>query len=86
MPYEVVQFAKTAEETDTATSVAVHWDKGSEHVQIKAQRHVWKKPKAADPDPPVEATIFTDGLSRDELNKMIRALRRARDDSFGADA
>lgn len=29
--------------------------------------------------------IYTETLSRDELNKMIRVLRRARDQAFGAD-
>lgn len=35
-------------------------------------------------DPP--ATVFSDELSRDDINHMIKSLRRARDQAFGADA
>lgn len=33
-----------------------------------------------------EAEIFTDPLSRNEINRIITVLRRARDQAFGADA
>lgn len=32
------------------------------------------------------ATVFTEVLSRNEINKMIRVLRRARDQAYGEDA
>lgn len=35
-------------------------------------------------EPPT--TVFTDELTRDQLNNFIRVLRRARDQAFGADA
>jgi hypothetical protein len=34
---------------------------------------------------PVESTIFTDCFTREDVNAMIRALRRARNDAFGQD-
>lgn len=32
------------------------------------------------------ATVFTEPMSRTEINKLIRALRRARDQAYGEDA
>lgn len=32
------------------------------------------------------STVWSDELTRGEINKLIRTLRRARDDAFGADA
>ncbi|BBY78858.1 hypothetical protein H7I53_17950 [Mycolicibacterium pulveris] len=34
----------------------------------------------------VPAQVFTDQLGRDEINALIRALRKARDQAYGADA
>jgi hypothetical protein len=33
-----------------------------------------------------EPAIYTDELSRDEINRLIRTLRKARDQAYGADA
>lgn len=41
-------------------------------------------PSTSELDDPV--TVFTEIMSRDEINRMIRALRRARDQAYGADA
>lgn len=41
-------------------------------------------PPVGDLDDPV--TVFTDVMSRDQINNMIRALRRARDQAYGQDA
>jgi len=37
-------------------------------------------------DQPVAAVIYTEVLTRPQINKMIRTLRKARDDAYGADA
>lgn len=36
-------------------------------------------------DQPVNVSFYPEALSRGELNKMIRILRRARDQAFGSD-
>lgn len=41
-------------------------------------------PPVGEFDPP--ATVFTEVMTRDEINKMIQVLRRARDQAFGKDA
>lgn len=41
---------------------------------------------AARGDEPVETTVYSDPMTRHQLNEMIRTLRRARDAAFGADA
>ena len=40
-------------------------------------------PAVGDFDPPV--TVFTEALSRGDINRMIRVLRRARDQAYGRD-
>lgn len=41
------------------------------------------EPPRGEFEPP--STVFTDELDRDQINKLIKMLRRARDQAFGAD-
>lgn len=43
-------------------------------------------PAGADMQAEPEVEIFTDVLSRNEINRLILALRKARDQSYGPDA
>lgn len=43
-------------------------------------------PLVAQGEEPIETTVYSDPMTRHQLNEMIRTLRRARDAAFGADA
>lgn len=71
-------------------SLDVHWNRDGEYVQlaIDAPRTYWQRFLESYEGSP-EATrfgVFTDRLTRSELNHLIRTLRRARDAAYGADA
>lgn len=77
--------AKVSEEP----SLDVTWsrDQGYVQVSIDMSREQWlTNTKQLEDDPNViKRAIYTDGLSRQEINHLIRTLRRARDSAFGAD-
>ena len=56
-------------------------------VSIDMPRKVWfERVKELESDVnQISQAVYTETLTRDELNKMIRVLRRARDQAFGAD-
>ena len=67
--------------------VQVGWHKDS-YVQVSIEGHVSYFRFAAenpDGDTSERSTVYTPPLSREEINKMIRTLRRARDQVFGRD-
>jgi hypothetical protein len=45
----------------------------------------WSTGNSAFPHPPTKQTIYSDVLSRSELNKLIKVLKRARDAAYGSD-
>ena len=61
------------------SAVKVGWTKDLAHVEIAVVHH---RDGASDRDPDCWHSQF----DRDGLNRLIRTLRRARDDAFGADA
>ncbi|BCP41480.1 hypothetical protein MINTMi27_15730 [Mycobacterium intracellulare] len=90
MPKEIIQFAQTelpsGQRVADATSLELRWSKpeAGGNLQLRFQRHVWDKSFR---DSGIqEVDQYTDQLSRDDCNRMIRALRRARDQVYGADA
>lgn len=86
MPHEIVQFADTNRQDPT--SIGLHWAKveGGGNLQIHFTRHNFSTPGGCGDDNPPFIDQFSDQLSRDDCNRMIRALRRARDAVYGADA
>lgn len=95
MPREICQFAETetrdCSRVVDATSVELVWSRPASggNLQLHFQRHIWDDAMRADSDTGSgvqEVDQYTDQLSRDDCNRMIRALRRARDVVYGADA
>lgn len=63
------------------TAVKVGWSKEAEHVEIAVVSH---RDRSDGSVPDAEAQHSQ--MDRDGLNRLIRILRKARDDAFGADA
>jgi hypothetical protein len=84
MPKEIIQFANTTH--PDPTSVELVWSKsgGGGNLQLHFQRHNFAR--TIDPDGVTTLDQYTDQLSRDDCNRLIRALRRARDQVYGPDA
>lgn len=99
MPKETIQRPNGE---GTSTELSVHWDKtGPDRVQIGLTRHVGDRlildgsryvhadhancTECVD-EHELKATVYSDPLTRREVNDFIRGLRRARDAAFGADA
>lgn len=59
------------------------------HVQVGLTISQPKLRRLATPDPnepdPTARTLYTDDLTREQINLLIRTLRRARDAAYGAD-
>ncbi|QDK02666.1 hypothetical protein PP304_gp205 [Gordonia phage Phendrix] len=77
MPKEAVQRASTPDCSD----VTVHWSKEQGHVQVAITRYgeIWTDPDAN------STTLYSEAMTRYELNQMIKTLRRARDQAYGRD-
>ena len=89
MPREIVQFADTTR--DEPSSIDVVWSKpeGGGNLQLHFQRHNFggiPDEHRRRSEQPATVDQYSDQLSRDDCNRMIRALRRARDAVYGADA
>lgn len=70
------------------TSLDVSWNRDAEWVQISIEMTPDKWAELAENasgDGIEHYSIYTDVLSRSEINKMIRTLRRARDAAYGVD-
>lgn len=74
---------------DTTPNVELHWSREHEHVQLSIEfpREAWISiAQDLKDDPSVtRKAIFSPGLSRYQINKLIKTLRRARDAAFGVD-
>lgn len=80
MPKEVIYPRQSETGDNPAPWAEVSWSKEYEHVQLVT--------KAADGiklEPTPEGNGWYVDLNRTQINRLIRALRRARDDSFGKD-
>lgn len=70
-------------------SVDLHWNRDAGWVQlsIDAPRDWWEGWRAAYDGSPEQHTfqVYSEVLTRHELNHLIRTLRRARDSAYGAD-
>jgi len=92
MPHVDIHHEKV---TGDSTAMRLIWNREASWVQFKLTRHenpdsgsVTFIPEALGK---LEATarpveVVSDVLSRDDINELIRALRRARDTAYGADA
>lgn len=69
MPRETIRY-KTLDNPES-DYLGVTWSSGGANVNINISRDA--------------ANLYCDPLSRAEINKLIRVLRRARDQSFGRD-
>jgi hypothetical protein len=60
---------------------------GSVQVSIDLPREIWLKTARELEKTPdqIKQAVFTDAMSRSEINHMIRVLRRARDQAHGKD-
>ena len=81
--------AKTTNPLRTDPSFDVSWDRDHGFVQLSMdiEKQQWLE-ISSDLNKDTEIVsraIFTEGLSRQEINNLIRTLRRARDAAFGAD-
>lgn len=89
MPREICQFAATETSNGLAvadaTSVEVTWSKpeGGGNLQLRFQRHIFNS--AVRDSGVAEIDQYTDQLSRDDCNRLIATLRRARDAVYGKD-
>lgn len=78
MPKETI-----ARDTSTGTAgtmnseLSVVWGRDSQSIQVALDRGIVGGKYT---------TLFSDVLTRNEVNKMIRVLRRARDAAYGSDA
>ena len=79
MPKEIIKDQVTAE----TFHVLVGWSKEHEHVQIAT---VAPKMPLVTEDTVDEHNGWHVTLSREGINRLIRSLRKARDQSFGTDA
>lgn len=68
-------------------SLDVSWNRDGEWVQVgfSAPNDWWARLNDIPEPVPGHRAVFTDVLSRQEINHMIRTLRRARDAAYGAD-
>lgn len=64
------------------SAVKVGWTKDHEHVEIA----IVKNRDRATGEPPADSEAWHSQFDRAGLNRLIRALRKARDDAFGSDA
>lgn len=71
-------------------SFEISWSKESSHVQVSIDfsREQWLQiAEGLEKDPDVtKSAIYTGTWSRDDINRAIRTLRKARDQAFGEDA
>lgn len=83
MPKEIGQFADTSR--PNPSSIEIVWAKpgGGGNLQIRFQRHCFSGGEEVQ-NPEIDQ--YSDQLNRDDCNRIIRALRRARDAVYGADA
>lgn len=76
--------------TETDAALHVSWNRDGQHVQLCLEVDVHYAQLAADEPNANEARtrteLWTPVLSRQDINKLIRTLRRARDTAYGADA
>lgn len=84
MPKEVVYNSEIfrGDDTSKASMVELHWYRGSESVQIATTV------RDASTHDPVTETVQAGwfiNLNRTGINKLIRDLRKARDQAFGPD-
>lgn len=63
----------------------VLWQTGTVEEVIESQIAEWEITSFGD-GTPVATTVITNPLDRAEINKLIKALRKARDQAYGADA
>ncbi len=75
--------------SDTTPAVDLNWSKEHEHVQVSVEfdRDRWiaiADELKANPEVSKKA-IYSPGMSRYQINKLIKTLRRARDAAFGSD-
>lgn len=74
---------------DYAPGVELNWSRDQGHVQLSIEfpREQWiANAETLKDDPQVtKRAIYTDSLSRYQINKLIKLLRRARDAAYGAD-
>ena len=89
MPIEPIVFMTAPEEGKTAeTGVSVGWSEGTVQIILHADpRHLEKRIElfAKTVGDGAATKVASPELSRAELNKLIRALRTARDKAYGRD-
>lgn len=95
MPRERIQHGTPAYETEEAADIGspaldVEWTReptGHVQVAIEMSREQWlRNAETLQADEQVtRRAIYTDSLSRHEINHLIKTLRRARDAAYGRD-
>lgn len=69
--------------TDSGRAVQVMWFRNQGHVTIGL---VWNEKMQSTSGTDLDYSIHVELLNRDQVNDMIRFLRKARDQAFGEDA
>lgn len=93
MPKEVIRGNPIgSSDDDRTTHVEVGWNKDMDvqigvHLPFKSLAFINIDPASGQHDPVTELfnSLWAD-LSRQQINQLIRALRKARDQAYGADA
>lgn len=81
MPKEYVNDAHQGSDQWPAPRVRLGWSKDAQHVQLATIAEDWQE---LEPTP--EGNGWFVSLNRHGINQLIRMLRRARDQAYGADA
>lgn len=93
MPKETVNYPSYADNHPMALAVGIHWSDataGYAGPQVSIQfnvddMHAYLTRLRQDSPGDKRTIVFTEPLTRPEMQRMIRAAKRARDASFGAD-
>ena len=75
--------------TEALPTLDVHWQREGRHVQVAIELPTERWIEIADDlrntDNVTARAIFTDAMTREQINHTIRTLRRARGSAYGAD-
>lgn len=86
--YEPGEKLSSSDRLIEESSLDVHWQRDMwVQISLDIPRDKWiERAKEVESDKErISTAMYTETLTRDEINKMIRTLRKARDQAFGAD-
>lgn len=88
-PYNPSEVMVEGDTLIEGSAVSVHWSRDAEYVQLglEAPRKWWDEVIASYIGSPElgRFDVYTESLTRKEINDLIKTLRRARDAAYGVD-